>query len=133
MLGKMERKYKSMMMIYHFNRYWSFISFVSVPNKGGSLKSPQLQPASPSLQYEEIKMTKKNDKRYVEKKMEWDSRSFNYSQFDDLLKTDFGGDITDMYEYILESEEQFEEKFQHDQFINDFINWMKNRKITLHE
>ena len=56
-------------------------------------------------------MTKKNDKRYVEKKMEWARRSFNYSQFDDLLKTDFGGDITDMYEYILESEEQFEEKF----------------------
>jgi|8_EtaG_2_1085327.scaffolds.fasta_scaffold96379_2 hypothetical protein len=78
-------------------------------------------------------MSKLKDKRYVEKKLEWSRRSFNYSQFDSLLEIDFGGDITSMHEYILESEWQFEEKFQHDQFINDFINWMKNRKITLHE
>lgn len=69
----------------------------------------------------------------AELRAEYQRRSINYKTFDDLLTDEFGGDIADMHEFILGAEKQFDQKFQHDQWITDFINWMKNRKITLHE
>jgi hypothetical protein len=75
----------------------------------------------------------KKDKSHIELKMEMSRRSHNYAVFDQILKDDFGGDIIDMYTYVYESDDQFKTKFEHDQFLNDFINWMKNRKITLHD
>tara|TARA_R100000152_G_C6778849_1_gene209891 strand:- start:2539 stop:2772 length:234 start_codon:yes stop_codon:yes gene_type:complete len=75
----------------------------------------------------------KKDKRYVEMKLEWARRNFNYKQFDKILTETHGGDINEMYQHIIESDEQFESKFQHDQFLTDFIHWMKNRGISLNE
>ena len=67
----------------------------------------------------------KKEKTNIELRMEMSRRSHNYAVFDQLLKDEYGGDITDMYTDIYESDDQFQTKFEHDQFLNDFINWMK--------
>lgn len=69
----------------------------------------------------------------AELQIEMQRRHINYQTFDELLRDEFGGDIVDMHEFVLGAEKQFDEKFQHDQWINDFMRWMKSRKITLHE
>ena len=64
---------------------------------------------------------------------EYMRRGFNYKQFDHILKKVYGGDLPSMHEWVVKADNQFDTKFEHDQFLNDFINWMRNRKITLED
>lgn len=76
----------------------------------------------------------KQDKNQHELKAEWNRRSQNYKTFDKLLQDTHGGDLEDMYGWVLTKvKKQFKTQYEYDQFLTDFNNWMLNRKISISE
>lgn len=59
-------------------------------------------------------------------------RSITYKTFDKLLRNTHGGDFIEMHSWIMSKKciDQFETKFKHDQFVNDFVSWSRNRNIS---
>ena len=76
----------------------------------------------------------KDEKNQFELKAEWSRRSKNYITFDKLLTKSHGGDLLEMYSWVMtDMKLQFKIKYEHDEFVTDFHNWMHNRKISIHE
>ena len=59
-------------------------------------------------------------------------RNLQYKTFDKLLTNTHGGDYVGMYKWLMSDDfkKQFKEKWKHDQFISDFVNWSRNRGIS---
>lgn len=59
-------------------------------------------------------------------------RSYQYKTFDRLLEKTHGGDYIGMHEWVMSDhcKNQFKTKFNHDQFVTDFVNWSRNRGIS---